>query len=240
MGADHPGEIIVKFKIAALALVLMGGSGAALADGSFVGSHFTVSYLSADQNMFGTPTLLSNDVLRWRPPLFSTDTDFGPVTSTALVTIQADAGYTLTGFTFYERGNYEAGATDGGGTASVRASGFAKITRLTPAASSVTHTFDTGIISTPTFDAVAGFDNGPSSWDAATAPIALSLGTTKIQVQISNLLWASANAEGFSQLRKTTADLGITTSPVPEPETYAMMLAGLGALGFLARRRRNG
>jgi hypothetical protein len=27
-------------------------------------------------------------------------------------------------------------------------------------------------------------------------------------------------------------------APVPEPETYGMMLAGLGALGFLARRRR--
>ena len=240
MGAGHPGEIIVKFKIAALALVLIGGSGAALADGSFVGSHFTVSYLSADQNMFGTPTLLSNDVLRWRPPTFSTDSDVGLVTSTALVTIEADAGYNLTGFTFNESGNYEAGAFDVGGTASIRASGFAKIIRLTPAASSVTHTFDTGIISTPTFDADVGYDNGPSSWAAAVAPITLSPGSTKIQFQISNSLWASANANGYSQLRKTTADLGITTSPVPEPETYAMMLAGLGALGFLARRRRNG
>ncbi len=31
--------------------------------------------------------------------------------------------------------------------------------------------------------------------------------------------------------------VGITTA-VPEPETYAMMLAGLGAIGFLSRRRK--
>lgn len=35
---------------------------------------------------------------------------------------------------------------------------------------------------------------------------------------------------------KYSAD--ITLSPVPEPETYAMMLAGLGLLGFSARRRK--
>jgi hypothetical protein len=29
------------------------------------------------------------------------------------------------------------------------------------------------------------------------------------------------------------------TSPIPEPETYAMLLAGLGLMGFVARRRRN-
>ena len=30
----------------------------------------------------------------------------------------------------------------------------------------------------------------------------------------------------------------IFMAPIPEPETYALMLAGLGALGFVARRRR--
>jgi len=32
--------------------------------------------------------------------------------------------------------------------------------------------------------------------------------------------------------------VGGLTSPVPEPETYAMLLAGLGLIGFMARRRK--
>ena len=28
------------------------------------------------------------------------------------------------------------------------------------------------------------------------------------------------------------------TLPVPEPETYAMLLAGLGLVGFIARKRK--
>ena len=31
----------------------------------------------------------------------------------------------------------------------------------------------------------------------------------------------------------------ITLAPVPEPESYAMLLAGLGLMGFIARRRKS-
>lgn len=32
--------------------------------------------------------------------------------------------------------------------------------------------------------------------------------------------------------------IGVNVAPIPEPETYAMLLAGLGLMGFVARRRK--
>jgi PEP-CTERM motif len=42
----------------------------------------------------------------------------------------------------------------------------------------------------------------------------------------------------WEEIDSVTLSGSLTVSAVPEPETYAMMLAGLGLLGFAARRRK--
>jgi hypothetical protein len=41
-----------------------------------------------------------------------------------------------------------------------------------------------------------------------------------------------------NEVSNTTTLYGINMAPVPEPETYATLLAGLGLVGFMARRRK--
>ncbi|WP_229261902.1 FxDxF family PEP-CTERM protein [Duganella guangzhouensis] len=50
------------------------------------------------------------------------------------------------------------------------------------------------------------------------------------QTYIDNILWFNGSVDQFS--------VNIPIAPVPEPETYAMLLAGLGLVGFAARRKR--
>jgi hypothetical protein len=40
------------------------------------------------------------------------------------------------------------------------------------------------------------------------------------------------------QTRDQMYTIEMVTAPIPEPETYALMLAGLGLVGFMARRRK--
>ncbi|MGS0756268.1 FxDxF family PEP-CTERM protein, partial [Roseateles sp. GG27B] len=44
---------------------------------------------------------------------------------------------------------------------------------------------------------------------------------------------------GISQRAKTAYTFNVDVTPVPEPETYALLLAGLGVLAFVAKRRKS-
>jgi hypothetical protein len=59
------------------------------------------------------------------------------------------------------------------------------------------------------------------------------VGTTAFVVNVTNY---------YDTFGSNTPVIGLDfeAAPIPEPETYAMMLAGLGALGFMSRRRRSG
>jgi hypothetical protein len=49
----------------------------------------------------------------------------------------------------------------------------------------------------------------------------------------------SAEQRGTNaKLRLDTVSFAVTVSAVPEPESYAMLLAGLGLIGTIARRRK--
>jgi len=54
-------------------------------------------------------------------------------------------------------------------------------------------------------------------------------------------LYTFFDALGFTSLTFSTTGIAfeVAVAAVPEPQTYAMMLAGLGVLAFLARRRRS-
>jgi hypothetical protein len=61
---------------------------------------------------------------------------------------------------------------------------------------------------------------------ASSADLTNALNTGALRVGIHTQGYVGGGSESF------------VTSPVPEPETYAMLLAGLGLLGFDVRRRR--
>lgn len=75
------------------------------------------------------------------------------------------------------------------------------------------------------------FDNSVSFWNGATGAFIRTQTIGLPQPMTGNSrLW-----EDLSVDYATRPDTG---SPVPEPETYGMMLMGLGFMGFVARRRK--
>ena len=62
-------------------------------------------------------------------------------------------------------------------------------------------------------------------------------------VAFATLITAIADGKAYLNLHSTSVPGGeirtfFQLAPVPEPQTYALMLAGLGVLGWAARRKQ--
>ena len=116
--------------------------------------------------------------------------------------------------------------------------------------------------STVTFS--SGIDYVSVLWGSPDLYNSLTVVTTagNLAFTAASLGFSVTNGDqSFSQYVQFTADAGVdilalvfsnspsidafevanftVTAPVPEPETYALMLAGLAAVGFISRRRRH-
>lgn len=118
----------------------------------------------------------------------------------------------------------------------------------------VTFTFNTSILPTAaalvwtdgagsiTFSARDGDGNSLGSFNFTDIPDSSFLGTTAedsfFGVQFAGGIKSITIANSSGGIEIDHIQYGI--APVPEPETYGMLLAGLGLMGFVARRRKSG
>lgn len=78
-----------------------------------------------------------------------------------------------------------------------------------------------------------GTSNGFSSFSSFAASSGFVAGTNVLSFVVTNLAQNGGNPTGLR-----AEFLASSVTAVPEPETYAMLLAGLGLMGVVARRRK--
>ena len=78
-----------------------------------------------------------------------------------------------------------------------------------------------------------GTSSSLSAWSSFAASSGFNSGVNTLEFVVTNFASSSGNPTGLR-----VEFLSSTVAAVPEPETYALLLAGLGLMGTIARRRK--
>ena len=223
----------VNKKLAA-GMILLGQTltgGAFAASVTLSGATVDFSFDDSMLGLFGAART-AGDTLYFTPRNFVAQSSNGAgyvlTNETINIEVTARQGYDFSSFGFTEKGDY---LMLGSGpsvavTGQVRLFDVANpnvdITSTLLPANPMTH------IGVSTDNWIAQTSTNLSAWNTANT----------INVTVENLLLASTSLpNSLAFVEKKYVGLSFVTTPVPEAETYAMMLAGLGLIGFVVRRR---
>lgn len=209
-----------------VAAALLSGSAFAVNMVTLTGTNVSFTYDADLLGLFGTPSV-SGDSLIFTPTNFfaeSTSVGYKMTNATVNVRITANEGYQFSALSLTESGDYALVGDD----ASVEVGGQIRVLDLgDPMANEVT-------------DSIVATGFTTTNWTASASVIVPGAtagwgGADGINVTLENILIAGTLQAGSQA--SVQKSLVILTA-VPEADTYAMMLAGLGLIGFMARRAR--
>lgn len=210
---------------------------------TLVGSNFDIIYDNSLIGLFGAPTL-TNDSIFFTPVSFKAESLNGNGVVTANSTINLSiiehANKNIMGFSLLERGDYRLvgdGSVVGiGGQTRV----FDLSNPFIESNMAITSASNLSIINSI-------FDSSTHNWTSSSNVSVIDpqwANTTSYNYTIENLLTAYTDSAGsgpkvaFIEKKFVGSSISIVVTTVPEADTYAMMIAGLGFMGFTLRRRK--
>ena len=229
-----------RVNLLAAGILMLGqtlAGGAVAAPVTLSGTTVDFTFDDALLGLFGMPVLSANNTLVFTPVGFDAQAFNGPkfdlTNQTMNIRVTAKQGFEIGHVGLLERGDYLLE----GAASSVDVTGQLRMFDLNNQAVSFTDSIDASapltMVGLPTHNwmATAGIAVNTAMYDLTYANVA-----------VENLLIARAfSVDSLAFIEKKEVFLNVNTmaiTPVPEAETYAMMLAGLGLVGFMVNRRR--
>ena len=221
-----------------LTVALLAGQAVAAIPAPLVGTYLTYTFIT-DPGLFGTASLDGDDLVFAPSAGFKATSANGTPgwkSQNVIIEVSVNDAYlstlALSSFSLFEEGGYSLS----GSTATAGVTGYIEALDI----EGTTSLWEKGNI-TASGLGVSGTNNAwtgaasvalpESGWGGANGVV------SSVKLTLSNKVFATTGLGSTAAIWKDMVNLHVVTSPVPEAETYAMMLAGLGLVGFMARRR---
>jgi len=214
------------------------------APATLFGANFDVIYDDSLLGLFGAPTLSGNTVF-FTPTSFKAESLNGIGIATANSTLNLRIieknNKSITAFSLVEAGDYRLLGSGSFVTIGGQTRVFDLLNPAILDTKQITTTSNLSIVNIPS-------DPTTHNWTSSSL-ISLSdpkwSDTTSFNYTIENLLTAYTEPTGsgpklaFIEKKFAGSTISLVVTTIPEPDTYAMFLAGLGFMGFISRRKNH-